>query len=464
MVEGFIYMNKMKYYFTSLIILALISCLIPEIGFAASLPSSIPLDTCSNNPGGFFDYTISGQASVMLQNIVADIYADVSVVSGRLFSAFVSPLAAFFGIGTYMTAVGGLMTLSVIFFAISIMFGFVTLTGWQVITLLIKLAFIVWLTSPTAAILAQVQPTAVTYDGAGNVLTSNMNTALLLGSIQHLLYAFFIDIPNEIIEVMINIGRGTPTAPLTGSISAPFALLDNIIQVVFSPRMIVTIIASFGAGPYGPMMAAALGYAIFQLFMSLLKATQIFILALVIKSILIGLSPVFFPMMLFTRTKVLFNGWINQLVNFSMQPILLFAFLAFFANLVASAARDLLPADDVHVCYVKSGKQGATPFDVHSWRYMCCTGGTCQPYEGKFESDGYVTCPGGPVFPLNHIDLIVFLLLTHIMKQLSSVAVVIAAELSQGLMRLNDIDSSVNKWFSGAGSASKTSTTTRAKK
>lgn len=434
-------MKNIQYYLRIVIITILLCCLNTTETFAKT---NIPLDTCSNNPGGFFDYTQNGQASQMLQNIVTDIYADVSQVSGELYSAFVSPAAAFFGIGSYMTVIFALMSLSVIFFAISFMFGFTTLTGWQVVTMLIKLGFIIWLVSPSSAVLAQSQPTAN---------NGNMNTFMSLFSIQHLLYAFFIDIPNEMIEIMINIGRGQPNAPLTGNIGAPFQILDNIIQVVFSPRMIVTVIASFGAGPYGPMMALALGYAIFQLFMCLLKATQIYVLALVIKSILIGLSPVFFPMMLFQRTKQIFNGWINQLVNFSMQPIILFAFLAFFANLVASAARDLLPQDDVHVCYVKSGKQAATPFEMHNWRYMCCANGACEPYEGKWEYDGYVTCPGGPVFPLNHVDLIVFLLLTHIMKQLSTVAIAIAAELSQGLMRLNTIDSAINRWFNGGGNA-----------
>ncbi len=409
--------------------------------------TNIPLDTCSNTPGGFFDYNKEGQATKMLQDVVTEIYADVNEVTGKLYSSFVSPQAAFFGIGSYMTVVTALMTLAIVFFAISFIFGFISLTGWQVISLLFRLGFVIWLISPESAVLAQAEP----------VNNGNMNVFLANFSLQHLLYVFFMDIPNEMIEIMINIGMGTPDAELTGDISRPFTLLDQIIQVVFSPRMIVTVIASFGAGPYGPLMAAALGWAIFSLFMCLLKAVQVYVLALVIKSILIGLSPVFFPMMLFQRTRQIFTGWINQLVNFSLQPILLFAFLAFFANLVESAAKDLLPEEDVHVCYVKSGKQAATPFEMHNWRYMCCPkGGKCQPYEGEHTYNGPVDCKGGPKFPMNHISLIVFLLLTHIMKQLATVAVGIAAEISQGMTKLTDMSSTVNQWFGGAGGGGQT--------
>jgi hypothetical protein len=402
--------------------------------------TSIPLNTCSNTPGGFFDYTKASQASTMLQDVITAIYADVNNITGKLYLSFVDPLAAFFGIGSYFSVVGALMAFAIIFSAIGFMFGFISLTGWQVVSLLFRLSFITWLISPSAAAIAQAIPND----------DPNINIFLSTFSLQHLLYSFFMDVPNEMIGIMINIGKGTPNAAVSGNPADAFTLLDNIVQVVFSPRMIVTVIASFGAGPYGPLMAAALGWSIFQLFMALLKAIQVYVLALVIKSILIGLSPVFFPMMLFQRTRQIFQGWINQLVNFSLQPIFLFAFLAFFANLVASAARDLLPNDDVHVCYVKSGKQAATPFEVHNWKYMCCpNGGNCQPYEGKWTYQGYVTCPGGPVFPLNHINLIVFLLLTHIMKQLATVSVSIASELSQGMMPLNKLDSSFNQWFSG---------------
>jgi hypothetical protein len=437
-------MNMKNKNIIMIIIITLLLCVVGgNEGFAQVPPppaggGNIPLDTCSNNPNGFFDYTKANQVSTMLQDVVTTIYADVNAVTGQLYLSFVNPAAAFFGIGSYFSVVAALMTLAVIFSAIAFMFGFISMTGWQVVSLLFRLGFVIWLISPSAAALAAAVP----------VNNANANVFLSTYSLQHLLYTFFMDVPNEMIEIMINIGKGTPNAPLTGNVAAPFLLLDNIIQVVFSPRMIVTVLASFGAGPYGPLMAAALGWSIFQLFMALLKATQIYVLALVIKSILIGLSPVFFPMMLFQRTRQIFQGWINQLVNFSLQPIFLFAFLAFFANLVASAARDLLPQEDVHVCYVKSGKQAATPFEMHNWRYMCCpAGGTCQPYEGKWTFEGPVNCPGGPKFPLNHINLIVFLLLTHIMKQLSTVSVAIAAELSQGMMRLNTIDSSFNQWF-----------------
>lgn len=439
----------MKHYF--FFILCLMGLLFSPISMddaqaTTTKGANVPLDTCTNTKGGFFDYNKDGEVQKMLQEVVEEIYKDVNKTAGQLYTSFVTPQAAFFGIGSYRQVIQGLLTMAVVFFAISFTFGFISLTGWQVVMLLFKMGFVLWVVSPSSAILAQAVPT-----------NNNMANMLLGGfSIQHMLYVFFIDVPNEMIEIMINIGNGTPNAPVTGNVARPFQLLDQIVQVVFSPRMFVTIVGTFSTGPYGIMMAMALLWSVFQLFMCLLKAVQIYVLAIVMKAILIGLSPVFFPMILFSRTKQVFQGWINQLVNFSLQPILLFAFLAFFANLVASAARDMLPEDDVHMCYVKAGNQAATPFDYHGWKYMCCDagGGNCQPYEGTWTQQGPVDCPGGPTFPMSVVNVIVFLLLTHIMKQLATVSVGIASELSSGLMNLGSIDNAVNRWFGTAGGPS----------
>jgi hypothetical protein len=215
----------------------------------------------------------------------------------------------------------------------------------------------------------------------------------------------------------------------------------------------VTIIAAGSTAPFGPLVALGLIWSVFSIFMALLRALQIYAISIIIKAVLLGLAPVFLPMMLFERTKQMFTGWLNQLINFTLQPILLFAFLAFFATLLASAAKDILPPDDVHVCYVRADNQAATPFETRNWRFMCCAkgGGNCELYEGKWTWQGGVDCPSGPIFPLNHINVLVFLLLTHIMIQLTSVATNIATELAQGGIDLSKQQSALNSWFGGMG-------------
>ena len=407
------------------IIVAITLCLtaFPDMVFAQE---SNALDECTTDGFFSFDSNDITATQTILQDAIGEIATAVDTASQDLFEAFVNDAA-------YNRIITAAFTLVVIFFAISFMFGFVTLTLLQGVIRLVKIGMVLWIASPTGY----------------NIFLED----------------YFIRFFNEggtwLINAMINIATqgfiGNPSTDIT----APFGVLDDIVRIVFSPRMIVTMIGTFATGPFGPVMGLALLWAIISVFIAVLKALQIYAISIVIKAVLLGLAPVFIPMILFERTKNMFMGWINQLVNFTLQPILLFAFIAFFSTLLVSAAEDILPADDHHLCYVKSNTQGGTPFDIKSWRYQCCDDNGCFPYEGEWTWEGPVDCPTAPEFPLNHITLLTFLLLTHIMKELTSLAVTIATELSQGVMKLDTIPNAINDYFGGAGGGGRAGISTR---
>ncbi len=406
--------NLINFRFLILTIMAVLCLIIIPIDVFAQ--DSNALDECTTD--GFFSFDdndiTAGQS--ILQDAITEIANGVDTASQDLFSAFVND-------GAYSTIINAAFMLVVIFFAVSFMFGFVTMTLLQGVIRLVKIGLVLWIASPAGY--------------------------------NELMEDYFIRFFNEggtwLINAMINIAtQGFIGNPST-DIAAPFAVLDDIVRIVFSPRMIVTMIGTFATGPFGPIMGLALLWAIISVFIAVLKALQIYAISIVIKAVLLGLAPVFIPMILFERTKNMFMGWLNQLVNFTLQPILLFAFIAFFSTLLVSAAEDILPPDDHHLCYVKSNTQGGTPFDIKSWRYQCCVGGNCFPYEGEWTWEGPTDCPTAPEFPLNHITLLTFLLLTHIMKELTSLAVTIAAELSQGVMKLDTIPNAINDYFGGMG-------------
>jgi type IV secretory pathway VirB6-like protein len=293
------------------------------------------------------------------------------------------------------------------------MFGLVQFTLGQGLIRLVKIGFIFWLMSPGG-----------------------------LAFVLNYIYEFFHFGTNYLINVMVAIGQGLPPSTATASVSAPFEVLDGVVRVIFSPRMFVTVIATLITEPYGPIMGMALGYAIFSFAMAMLKALKVYVLSLIVKALLFGLTPVFFVFLLFDRTKNLFQGWLNQLINFSLQPILLFAFLAFFAVMLESSARSILPDDEVHVCYVKHDNQATTMLDMHAWRFACIVDGTAEPYEGDYNAYGPLECPPGsalPTFPINVVNILIFLLLTHIASQMVSVVTTIATELSSSITALDRI-------------------------
>lgn len=66
-----------------------------------------------------------------------------------------------------------------------------------------------------------------------------------------------------------------------------------------------------------------------MMMMVILWICYVFILSLVALSVIIILSPLFIPMVLFQHTKGYFDGWIRELITYSLYPVMLFAFLSF---------------------------------------------------------------------------------------------------------------------------------------
>ena len=55
-----------------------------------------------------------------------------------------------------------------------------------------------------------------------------------------------------------------------------------------------------------------------------------YIISILVMSILVFVSPIFIPMVLFNSTKQFFDNWKSQLIGYSLFPVVLFAFLGMF--------------------------------------------------------------------------------------------------------------------------------------
>ncbi|TAE32402.1 MAG: hypothetical protein EAY65_06895 [Alphaproteobacteria bacterium] len=368
----------------------------PSLVYAQEEQESM-LEQCTTD--GFFDFDNEDNSQVkeMLVEIVEEITAAIEDASQNLEDAFTSS-------DGYRQAVGAALTLYIIFFAVTVMTGISNLTLQSGVMLLVKIGFVGYIITP---------------DSDGYTISHYAREFFDKGG-DCLIYGF---------HMLATTGAWSDAC---GDVTTAFSVLDSTVKIVFSPRMLVTIFGVMQAGPFGPIVAAALAWSVFSLFLAVLRALQVYCVALVIKAVLYGMTPVFLPMMLFERTKSMFTSWLGQLVNFTLQPVLLFAFISFFATMVYSAAQDMLPDNDVHVCYVRSGVQAALPLDINSWKPACCTGGSCRPYEGGWSLEGAVDCEDKRIFPVNHVTILTFLLLVHIMRQLCEVAVQFASEVSQG--------------------------------
>ncbi|MGL9688237.1 MAG: type IV secretion system protein [Wolbachia sp.] len=125
---------------------------------------------------------------------------------------------------------------------------------------------------------------------------------------------FYLGAPLDGIGGKIGTGSVEILAVLLGA--APVLLAaGSIIGIIFAGgQILIAIVAIFMA---------------VMIMMVILWICYVFILSLVALSVIIILSPLFIPMVLFQHTKGYFDGWIRELITYSLYPVMLFAFLSF---------------------------------------------------------------------------------------------------------------------------------------
>ena len=96
------------------------------------------------------------------------------------------------------------------------------------------------------------------------------------------------------------------------------------------------------------MFSGALGLQLFStglgvmmmMMMMVFRSVYTFLLAYTAVAFLIIMSPLIIPMLLFERTVGMFYKWLNQLIAALIEPMILFAFLAFFFGAMESVVSD----------------------------------------------------------------------------------------------------------------------------
>ncbi|UJQ21115.1 type IV secretion system protein [Wolbachia endosymbiont of Delia radicum] len=125
---------------------------------------------------------------------------------------------------------------------------------------------------------------------------------------------FYLGAPLDGIGGKIGTGGVATLAVLLGA--APVLLVaGSVIGIIFAGgQILVALVCIFMA---------------VLMMMVILWLCYVFILSLVALSVIIILSPLFIPMVLFQHTKGYFEGWVKELITYSLYPIILFAFLSF---------------------------------------------------------------------------------------------------------------------------------------
>ncbi|OEY87065.1 hypothetical protein BIY23_01075 [Wolbachia pipientis] len=118
-------------------------------------------------------------------------------------------------------------------------------------------------------------------------------------------------------------------APLKGSIAkggtlAAFALLGSASTLLIAGSVVGILLVGGGI-----LIAIAAIFMALLLMMVILWMCYIYILSLIALTVVVIISPLFIPMILFQVTKGYFDSWVKELITYSLYPVIMFSFLSF---------------------------------------------------------------------------------------------------------------------------------------
>ncbi len=100
-----------------------------------------------------------------------------------------------------------------------------------------------------------------------------------------------------------------------------------------SSTIMMLIVAFFFTGGIGIVFFTAILVLAICLISIVIRAMHIFIASCIAIIIYVFVSPIIIPLILFEKTKSIFDTWLNHLTSFSLQPIILFSYVAIFISL-----------------------------------------------------------------------------------------------------------------------------------
>lgn len=409
------------------IVMLALSLNLVEPSFAQSNAPALPIGALAGGGGGApaddtctsdFPDNTSGKKGLLTQ-IIEYVKEVIDKATQELYDGIIKNTA-------FLAAVNAAFALFIIVFGVAFMFGIVPLTFGQALVRLLKMAVIL----------------ALIHEG--------------FAFFNEYVIKLFNDGTDELIDTVIGIALGSSAPAATSSTGAPlpFTKLEGVVMQTLSPEMMVSIITTFTTGPMGLAMGGLLGIALMGFVMAIVKALRVYVISLVAKALLFGLAPIFVAFILFEKTKNIFTGWVNQIVNYSLQPLMMFAFLSFFFVLIESSVENILERD---ICWTTFEHMSGTTNHTQFWRFVDEDGNVTSD---DFTWEGFVSCVqegGACEFPINPIDVLTFLILAHLAWRFSDIVVNIATEIASSTLFLDKLRSGLSDMVSrsegGVGNA-----------
>ncbi len=415
--EMILILNKQSIHWLLLVISVLLAM---SLGIGEAIAAGTDLDCVSDAA-----YQTSASAGGGIVSAIMETIINVlGQTSETLYSAIIAPG------GEFIAARNAAIMLVLAIYGVMIVFNIANFKPGEIFGLIFKIGLIVMITSP-----------------AGWQFFNDIVAQFFFGTMIELVEVFMGQAAGS--------GAGGFSAGLnltTNQLTQPLEHLNWPLAKIISTQFLITVLGSAATGIFGLAIAIILVIGGFYFFWALINALFVYIKSIVGLWFLFALAPIFFLFLLFRRTQNLFEGWINMVLSFTLQPILLFAFLAFFITIVSESLGQLM---NVNWCWGTLPAADGTSEGFPWWRPVNVNG-TVIP-EGVWGVAGHVI-PGATgaastriLFPLDLTDIMFFLISSYIALQYSQFVGKLAQELSSSGLRLNVNAEAGRNYFSSRG-------------
>jgi len=321
----------------------------------------------------------------------------------------------------YRTILGLLMSLTLMFYALSIMMGIVQTNGFSVVMFLVKILFI--------------------YNFAVNWDLFNKYVIEIFEAFVNDTVSFAAGSFHDYKAIETGSSSGIPGLP--NSDPSMFQEMDKMTSMLWDFRMSKIILSLMLTGVTGFFWGLMLLAFMLLYLMAIITAVKVYLFALIARHVLYALGPIFLTFALFNQTKSLFDGYIEQLINFSLQPVLLFIFMGLFHSVLVGFIGNLYLDDLVDTSRYTDGDT-VSEEDKPCIQYIPLTNFMGQQlYFYKLCMDGKNNCPEftdlkAPI-PIDIWVLISAVICCYLMFSMTGWVVQVAGRLSSGYISLSDV-------------------------
>ena len=220
----------------------------------------------------------------------------------------------------------------------------------------------------------------------------------------------------------------------------PFAFANYTMTFFFSHETFAKISALLFVSPIGFLYVLLVLLGVFFYVVAVMKAVVLYLVAMLALALLIGVAPIFLIFWLFGYTRPYFKNWLQQLLSYMFQPVMVLAALAIFSVIVHSAMYVLLHYDVCWQCVWNA------EIDVGFTTIEFCAFKFYMPWEGSSSIDSIT---GGFFY------LLFFIIVTNAMLKFVDFMATLAAQITSGDSG-NLLNKGANSFISGSVAMTKT--------